>query len=153
MKKNILFPSDIATTMLPLCRTLVRSLTHSAMKKYFVLLCVLCASVVQTNAQTWIWYPGDFEINLSNKVQNRRTERGTFFPVFWKMDNHYVLMDFHKVFDVPAQETVDIYVEGEYNVKLDGKAFEGSPKRITVPAGNTRSTSKYLTRRMCRLFM
>lgn len=84
---------------------------------------------------TWIWYPGDFEISLANKVQNRRTERGTFFPVFWKMDNHYVLMDFHKVFEVPAEESVEIYVEGEYNVKLDGKAFEGSPKRITVPAG------------------
>ncbi|MBK8089770.1 MAG: alpha-rhamnosidase [Chitinophagaceae bacterium] len=68
-------------------------------------------------------------------MQNRRTERGTFFPVFWKIDNHYVLMDFHKVFDVPAPETVDIYVEGEYNVKLNGKAFEGSPKQITVPAG------------------
>jgi alpha-L-rhamnosidase len=88
-----------------------------------------------SSAPTWIWYPGDFEIVLANKVQNRRTERGTFFPVFWKIDNHYVLMDFHKVFDVPAPETVDIYVEGEYNVKLDGKAFEGSPKQITVPAG------------------
>lgn len=86
-------------------------------------------------APTWIWYPGDFEIVLANKMQNRRTERGTFFPVFWKMDNHYVLMDFHKVFDVPEAETVDIYVEGEYNVKLDGKAFEGSPKQIVVPAG------------------
>ncbi len=86
-------------------------------------------------APTWIWYPGDFEIVLANKMQNRRTERGTFFPVFWKMDSHYVLMDFHKVFDVPAPETVDIYVEGAYNVKLDGKAFEGSPKQITVPAG------------------
>ncbi len=88
-----------------------------------------------SSAPTWIWYPGDFEIVLANKVQNRRTERGTFFPVFWKIDNHYVLMDFHKVFDVPAPETVDIYVEGEYNVKLNGKAFEGSPKQITVPAG------------------
>lgn len=88
-----------------------------------------------SSAATWIWYPGDFEIVLANKMQNRRTERGTFFPVFWKIDNHYVLMDFHKVFDVPEQETVDIYVEGEYNVKLDGKAFEGSPKQITVPAG------------------
>jgi alpha-L-rhamnosidase len=87
------------------------------------------------SAATWIWYPGDFEIVLANKMQNRRTERGTFFPVFWKIDNHYVLMDFHTVVDVPAQETVDIYVEGTYNVKLDGKAFEGSPKQITVPAG------------------
>jgi hypothetical protein len=88
-----------------------------------------------SSTPTWIWYPGDFEIVLANKMQNRRTERGTFFPVFWKIDSHYVLMDFHKVFDVPAPETVDIYVEGEYNVKLDGKAFEGSPKQITVPAG------------------
>ncbi len=86
-------------------------------------------------APTWIWYPGDFEIVLANKMQNRRTERGTFFPVFWKIDSHSVLIDFHKVFDVPAAETVDIYVEGAYNVKLDGKAFEGSPKQITVPAG------------------
>lgn len=103
--------------------------------KSFVILCTLCAFVNNTQAQTWIWYPGDFEINLSNKVQNRRTERGTFFPVFWKMDNHYVLMDFHKVFDVPAAEMVNIAVEGEYNVKLDGKAYEGSPKQIVVPAG------------------
>lgn len=88
-----------------------------------------------SSAATWIWYPGDFEIVLANKMQNRRTERGTFFPVFWKIDNHYVLMDFHKVFDVSEEETVNIYVEGEYNVKLDGKAFEGSPKQITVPAG------------------
>lgn len=87
------------------------------------------------SAPTWIWYPGDFEIVLANKMQNRRTERGTFFPVFWKIDNHYVLMDFHKVVDVPAPETVDIYVEGTYNVKIDGKAFEGSPKQIAVPAG------------------
>lgn len=88
-----------------------------------------------SSGATWIWYPGDFEIVLANKMQNRRTERGTFFPVFWKIDSHYVLMDFHKVFDVLEPETVDIYAEGEYNVKIDGKAFEGSPKQIVVPAG------------------
>lgn len=87
------------------------------------------------SAQTWIWYPGDFEISLANKVQNRRTEKGTFFPVFWKMDNHYVLMDFHKVFDLTKAEKIRIHVEGEYNVKLDGKPFEGSPSEIDVPAG------------------
>jgi alpha-L-rhamnosidase len=47
------------------------------------------------SAATWIWYPGDFEIVLANKMQNRRTERGTFFPVFWKIDNHYVRMCLH----------------------------------------------------------
>jgi len=86
-------------------------------------------------AQTWIWYPGDYEIWLSNNMQNRRTDRGTFFPVFWKIDNHYPLMDFHKEFALTKPETVTIYAEGFYNVKLDGKSFEGTPKTITVPVG------------------
>jgi hypothetical protein len=97
-------------------------------------------------AATWIWYPGDFEIELANKMQNRRTERGTFYPVFWKMDAHYVLVDFHKVFDVPQQEEVNIYVEGEYNVKLDGKLFEGSPVKIIVPAGKHKINIKVFNR-------
>src|SRR5215216_6463537 len=107
------------------------------MKKTFLLFCfnIFFCVVMQAQEATWIWYPGDFEIVLANKMQNRRTERGTFLPVFWKMDGHYVLMDFHKWVEVPAEEEVDIYVEGQYNVKLDGKAFEGSPKKIRVPAG------------------
>lgn len=87
------------------------------------------------NKATWIWYPGDFEIWLSNQMQNRRTERATFFPPFWRMDNPYVLVDFHKVFDLKEPEDVNIYTEGQYNVKLDGKMLEGYPKTIHVPAG------------------
>lgn len=30
------------------------------------------------SAQTWIWYPGDYEIWLGNRMNNRRTERGAF---------------------------------------------------------------------------
>jgi hypothetical protein len=103
--------------------------------KSFVFLCVLCASAVQLKAQTWIWYPGDFEINLANKMQNRRTDRNTFFPPFWKMDAHYVLMDFHKVFDLKAPEEITVYAEGTFNLKLDGNAVEAGVNKITVPAG------------------
>lgn len=106
-----------------------------ALRKSFVLLCVLCAFVVQSSAQTWIWYPGDFEINLANKMQNRRTDRNTFFPPFWKMDAHYVLIDFHKIFDLKEPEEVTVFVEGTYNLKLDGVAFESGVNKITVPAG------------------
>ncbi len=84
---------------------------------------------------TWIWYPGDYEIWLANKMQNRRTERGSFFPPFWRLDNHYVLMDFHKVFDLAQPEEVELFVEGDYNVKLDAKLISGAPKKITIPAG------------------
>lgn len=111
-------------------------------KKAFLLVFLFSATSLYAQEATWIWYPGDFEISLANKMQNRRTERGTFFPVFWKMDNHYVLMDFHKVFHLNQPEQVNIYVEGQYNVKLDGKAFEGSPSVITVPAGTHRINIK-----------
>src|SRR6185436_19675748 len=105
--------------------------------RFLVFLCVFVFLREISFAQqaTWLWYPGDYEIWLANKMENRRTDRGTFFPVFWKVDNHYVLMDFHKIFDLKEQEEVSLYAEGQYNVKLDGKPFEGIPSKITVPAG------------------
>ena len=103
-------------------------------KPFIILFTIL--SISQTSfSQTWIWYPGDYEIWLANQMQNRRTDRGTFFPVFWKVDNHYPLMDFHKIVDLKEQEEISIYAEGQYNIKLDGKPFEGTPAKITVPAG------------------
>lgn len=116
------------------------------MIRFRIFLALLLLAPFAPSAQTWIWYPGDFEISLANKVQNRRTEKGTFFPVFWKMDNHYVLMDFHKVFELSAPEKVRIHVEGEYNVKLDGKPFEGSPSEIDVPAGRHKINIKVFNR-------
>src|SRR3954462_12104736 len=105
--------------------------------KKLVLLVLIISFTIPVLAQqaTWIWYPGDFEIWLGNKMQNRRTERTSFLPPFWKLDSHYPLMDFHKVFDLSAPEEVSVYVQGTYNIKLDGKAYEGTPSTITVPAG------------------
>jgi len=107
-------------------------------KKIFILTTLFFLNTTISIAQqaTWIWYPGDYEIWLGNKMQNRRTERGSFYPVFWKMDSHYPLMDFHKQFTLAKPEVVNIFAEGQYFVKLDGKQLEGTPKSITVPAGN-----------------
>lgn len=114
------------------------------MKKYrniskaflaFCLISLLSTGSFAQSKATWIWYPGDFEVWLSNDMQNRRTERGTFFPPFWRQDSHYVLIDFHKVFDLKEAEEVEIRAEGQYNVKLDGKMISGYPKKITIPAG------------------
>jgi hypothetical protein len=118
----------------PACRQAGLPLLRLCVKPLILLFAIL--SISQTSfSQTWIWYPGDYEIWLANQMENRRTDRGTFFPVFWKVDSHYPLMDFHKVFDLKEQEEVSIYAEGQYNVKLDGKPFEGTPTKITVPAG------------------
>ena len=68
-------------------------------------------------------------------MQNRRTDRNTFFPPFWKMDSHYVLIDFDKTVDLIEPEEVTVYAEGAYNLKLDGVAFETGVNKIRIPAG------------------
>ena len=114
-----------------------RSFRQAFLLKTVIFYFLLFTFYFSASAQkaTWIWYPGDFEINLANKMQNRRTDRNTFFPPFWKMDAHYVLMDFHKVFDLTAPEEITVYAEGTFNLKLDGIAVESGINKLTVPAG------------------
>jgi len=87
------------------------------------------------NQATWIWYPGDFEIWLGNKMNNRRTERGAFFPPFWKQDSHFVTVEFSRQLSLSKAETVTIAAEGMFNVKIDGKLLFGMPRQITIPEG------------------
>ncbi|TJY67952.1 alpha-rhamnosidase [Sphingobacterium alkalisoli] len=114
------------------------------MKRYFFFFCYLFSSVMlcAQESATWIWYPGDFEVWLSNDMQNRRTERGTFFPPFWRMDNHYVLVEFHKEFDVPTDEEIAIVAEGKYNVKVNGKMIPGMPAKLNLKKGKQKITIK-----------
>lgn len=86
-------------------------------------------------AQTWIWYPGDYEIWLGNQMNNRRTERGAFFPPFWKTDSHYVVVEFSKEVDLKDSETINLKAEGKYNIKLDGKLQFGMPSELVIPKG------------------
>lgn len=112
--------------------------------KKLIIFTIFCCPAAQLFAQkaSWIWYPGDFDIYMSNVMQNRRTERGAFFPVFWKMDSHYVLVDFHKEFTLTQPEEVKLFVEGTYNVKIDGQAISGFPKSIQIPAGKHKLSLK-----------
>ena len=84
---------------------------------------------------TWIWYPGDFEIWLGNRFNNRRTERGAMFPPFWKQDSHWATVVFCKTVDLQKSETITIAAEGEYNFMLDDKLQFGMPSSFTIPAG------------------
>jgi hypothetical protein len=104
------------------------------MKHTFFLITFLVITLL-SNAQSWIWYPGDHEIWLGNEMNNRRTERGAFFPPFWKMDSHYVLVEFSKKIDLTTAEEIEISVEGKFNIKLDGKLQFGMPRKLTLPPG------------------
>ena len=89
MKKSIYDTGYNTTIRLSLRRTLVRSVIQFNELQVSLLVVVFSfiASEVKAQQATWIWYQGDFEIVLANKVQNRLTERNTFFPVFWKVDS------------------------------------------------------------------
>src|SRR5690606_24629302 len=84
---------------------------------------------------TWIWYPGDYEIWLSNKMQARRTERGAFFPPLWRYYSPYALVTFQKHFTLPEDDILRISAEGDCKIQLDGAMYYGDPSRMTVPAG------------------
>ena len=84
---------------------------------------------------TWIWYPGDWEIWLGNRFNNRRTERGAMFPPFWKQDSHWATVEFSTVVNLKKAETITIAAEGRYNFMLDGKLRFGEPQQFEIPAG------------------
>src|SRR6201989_3606905 len=104
------------------------------------------ADIASAQKASWIWYPGDYEVWLSNKMQNRRTERGTFMPPFWKLDSHFILMNFRKDFVLPDAEDVHFYADGVYNINLDGQKIHGKPQTLHIPAGKHRLTIKIYSR-------
>lgn len=112
------------------CETLLKKIICAV-----VLFLFLLNPASASNVATWIWYPGDYDIWLGNEMSNRRTERGAFFPPFWKMDSHYVLVEFSKKIKLSEPEEINIFVEGQYNIKLNGKLLFGTPKKLTLPAG------------------
>lgn len=105
------------------------------MKNRWIVVWVAISLATCTFAQTWIWYPGDYEIWLGNRMNNRRTERGAFFPPFWKTDSHYVVVEFSKQLNLSEPEEIFIAAEGKYNVKLDGKLQFGMLETLLLPAG------------------
>ena len=91
--------------------------------------------MAKTSKATWIWFPGDFEIWLGNRFNNRRTERGAMFPPFWKQDSHWVTVEFSKTVTTEKPETINIKAEGDFNFMLDGKLKFGMPSSFVIPKG------------------
>ena len=108
------------------------------MKKLFLLI-LLSFFTLQMKAQspeaTWIWYPGDFELWLSSKMQTLRTERGMFYGPFWRMDRHTQLITFDKTVELTEPETVEFYVEGQFYLTIDGRFIYNPKGKIDIPAG------------------
>ena len=83
----------------------------------------------------WIWYPDDFEIELSGRFMAERYERDIVIPPFWRMDSCYKNVKFRKVYEIGKAETVKIEAEGVFNVMVDGAYLYSVKTEFEVPAG------------------
>ncbi|MBD0823759.1 alpha-rhamnosidase [Aestuariibaculum marinum] len=102
----------------------------------------LSAQETTNNEATWIWYPGDFEVWLSNKMQVRRTEREAVFPPLWRYYSPYALVTFQTEVDIPEADEVKIFSEGPFQLLVDGVQIYGQPKSITIPEGKHKISFK-----------
>jgi alpha-L-rhamnosidase len=100
-----------------------------------LLLALACGRAGAQGTATWIWYPGDFEIWLSNKMQVQRVERDVAWPPFWRLYSHQPQVNFARQVDLAAPEDIAVTVEGKYNVAVDGRFIHGDQTHIRVPAG------------------
>ncbi|MFC3803898.1 alpha-L-rhamnosidase C-terminal domain-containing protein [Cohnella sp. GCM10012308] len=93
---------------------------------------------IKTKPQTatWIWYPGDFEIRLHEKMSVKRRARGVPYPAYWRLDRHYSNVKFRYTYDLPHEEQISIKAEGSYSLYLDGRDnYRSDEPVITLPAG------------------
>lgn len=107
----------------------------------------ITGSALSLTAQTWIWFPGDYENWLGNQMNNRRTERGVNVPVQWKLDNHEALMIFTKNVELTEPEEIEVYAEGKYTISVGRQSLNGNDEgatRITIPSGKQKIRIKVL---------
>ncbi|MCR2807535.1 alpha-L-rhamnosidase-related protein [Paenibacillus soyae] len=92
-------------------------------------------------AALWIWYPGDFEIRLHEKIAVKRKSRGVMYPAFWRLDRHYSNVIFRYTYDLPQEERIKITSEGTFSLILDGKDnYRSKDSEFTLPAGKHQIT-------------
>ncbi|KAB8137854.1 Bacterial alpha-L-rhamnosidase [Gracilibacillus oryzae] len=88
------------------------------------------------NMAYWIWYPGDWEVWLHEKISVQREMRGAIYPPFWRLDRHYssVIYKYKYVIDQP--EMIDIVADGTFAAFLDGRDnYRTNQGQLRLPAG------------------
>lgn len=92
---------------------------------------------MKLSTATWIWYPGDFELWLNEKVHMRRRVRGAIYPAFWRMDRYYSSVSFVCNIDLACEEEILIQADGEFALYLDGNdSCRYNQSRLLIPAGS-----------------
>jgi hypothetical protein len=83
----------------------------------------------------WIWYPGDFEIWLSNRIQVRAVARDAPSMPIWRLYSHHPQVNFTRNVELAAPEDITVSAEGQYSVAIDNVLVQGDQRHIRIPAG------------------
>ena len=83
----------------------------------------------------WIWYPDDFEIELSAAFMANRYERDVIVPPFWKQPFAWKNVKFIKEIDLEQPETIYIEAEGQFHVEVDHRFIYNVRTEAVIPAG------------------
>ena len=89
----------------------------------------------QMVAGKWVWYPDDFEIELSARFMEKRYERDVFIPPFWKQYSCWRNVKFVKEVDLAEPEFIHIKAEGSYNLEIDQRYVYNCRGKAIIPAG------------------
>lgn len=84
----------------------------------------------------WIWYPGDFEIELNRRTSLLRKERNEIYPPLWRLDAPYGSIHFIKWITLPRPDTLSVYADGDFTVMVNGnRLYDYDPENLVLLAG------------------
>jgi hypothetical protein len=85
----------------------------------------------------WIWYPGDFAIELNRRSASLRREKNEIYPTPWRLDAPYGKVRFSKNFRLAQPDTIAIYADGEMTILLDGpRLYDFDPEKLPLSPRN-----------------
>ena len=86
----------------------------------------------------WLWYPGEFEFLLYNKLMMRRLNRDKTVIPGWRIDGVYPYVYFEKRCILESSATAKISSCGKMSVFLDGEfnLIEHFDGELEIPAGS-----------------
>ncbi len=72
---------------------------------------------------TWIWYPGDYEIYLGNRIMERREQQGKMIASAWRVDMPYPSVFYKHMHTSTEEESIEVYALGEVTVRAEGDHY------------------------------
>lgn len=94
-------------------------------------------TVIKRKQPSWIWYPGDFELFLGQKVHAGRFQRDMTITPLWKVNSPQTNVLFQKQFILTKPQIIRVYGDGLITVEVDcrGNWYYGFENGISLSAG------------------